>query len=141
MLDRLVLDYGGASTRLNTISPVASPLSSVPLRLPDQRMTQREVRDFWIVRLLRPRSFLSRGIPTRLWSPLHRLPNPRSGTPLSGYRSSDFVLWHTFIVDGRGATLAISWGGADTVPCSLARLDLVLARLIRAGFFEGARLS
>ena len=39
--------------------------------------------------------------------------NPRSGTPRSGYRGSDLVLWHTFTVDGSAASRPFLEGKAE----------------------------
>jgi len=65
------------------------------------------------VRLLRPRSFLRTGLPASLWSPLDWLPNPRSGTPRSGYRGSDLVHWHKAGIFGAAAKLSLIVGLAD----------------------------
>jgi len=65
------------------------------------------------VRLLRPRSFLRTGLPASLWSPLDWLPNPRSGTPRSGYRGSDLVQWHLCPVDCDAAFPTALWGTTD----------------------------
>jgi len=62
------------------------------------------------VRLPRPRSFLRTGLPAALYSPLNRAPNPRSGIPRSGYRVSDFVLWHEAGLSGAAASQSVYWG-------------------------------
>jgi len=81
------------------------------------------------VRLLRPRSFLRTGLPASLWSSLDWLPNPRSGTPRSGYRGSDLVQWHYSEVLAGAANFVsyprvdLPWPRANP-PCSKRKLVL-----------------
>jgi hypothetical protein len=49
-----------------------------------------------------------------------------------------FSLWHTFPVDGSAAFPAVLWGGADTVRCTLALLDHLVAQIASAASFDGA---